>query len=500
MNEQKNLKFRRQYILANSALTPDQNWAFFQINVSGKKWFINYHTDLDFAIEENENHSIILLGYILDPQNPSFNNQQIVSGLLGKNSFNEVLEDTANYNGRYVIIYYNKEEIFLFHDATGFREVYYTYKDNLTACGSTPDIIANNFTIPKTQDPDILLFFNSKEFKVHDHTWIGYKTLYENIMHLPPSHYIDLQNREIIRYWPSRKLNKIDIDSCARACAEILKGTIASANNRFELHMGITAGWDTRLLLAASRDFTNGIFYYVNKTSALSYFNKDIKIPKRLAKKFGFKLNVIDIPNEVASDFKGRFYNNNILAHDKLLPVFYMVYDKKWDHTVTVSGAMGNGLARIYMPWPEKINISGKNISQMAGYDGFKYVIGELEQWCKEVLPFCQRCGMNIMDMYQLEQENPNWASLTASEQDIVRDEIRPFNNRKLIELFWSLDDTYRYQYFPLIYIKIIEILWHDLLKIPINPSNRTAFYKILRILGIEQRTYNLYKKIATFQ
>jgi hypothetical protein len=171
------------------------------------------------------------------------------------------------------------------------------------------------------------------------------------------------------------------------------------------------------------------------------------------------------------------------------------VYRNKWDRTVTVSGTMGNGLARIYMPLFEECRISGKYLSQLTGYNNMNYVIRELDPWCREVLPFCMNYGISILDLYQWEQENAHWAALTASEQDIVRDEVRPFNNRGLIELFWSLDKKYRYQYFPIIYIKIIRLLWKEVLDVPINPSYKTTFYKILRIFGIEQNIYRLYKK-----
>jgi len=97
--------------------------------------------------------------------------------------------------------------------------------------------------------------------------------------------------------------------------------------------------------------------------------------------------------------------------------------------------------------------------------------------------------------LYQWEQDNAHWASLASSEQDIVREEIRPFNNRRLIEIIWSLDEKYRYQYNPIIYSKIIDILWKDVMKIPLNPSTKTYFYKLLRVLGIEREVYRYYKK-----
>lgn len=492
----KSLKYRRQFALFNKDITVDKTWKSFTFHSRNSEWFLNYHPDLGFLSKSNDRHGIILLGYMLDPHSPAYKNEEIIENLLSLKGLSEILESSCKCNGRYVIIYYTRDEICVFHDATGFREVYYHFDGELAACGSTPNIIADCLEINKTKDYEILKFFNSDEYKDHDYTWIGYKTLFENVLHLPPNYYLHMQSRHIKRYWPVRKLHKIDIDTCSRACAEILKGTIASAINRFELHMGITAGWDTRLLLAASKEYRESIYYYVNKPKALANNHRDIRIPRQLAAKLDFTLNIIDIPIHVSKEFEKDFYQNNILANDKLLNIFYNVYLNNWEHTATVSGAMGNGLARVYMPLPDDIKITGTNLSILVGYSKFQYAISELEQWCNEIVPVCKDYNINIMDLYQMEQENANWASLTASEQDIVREEIRPFNNRQLIELFWSLEDKYRYQYYPLVYIKAMEILWNKVLKIPINPSKKSTIYKALRVLGIEQRVYYLYKRI----
>jgi hypothetical protein len=496
MNVTKNLKFRRQFFLSDHKATEVDNWNYLQIDIAEKKWFINYHPDLNFIYRKAKSKSIVLLGYILDPHNPSFDNDRIVSLLLSKDNLKEILECTNYYNGRFAILYFNKEDVYLFHDATGFREVYYTFGTNITACGSTPNIISEHLNIAKTHDPLINSFFNSRKFKENDNTWVGYKTMYENIMQLPPNHYLDFQTKQIVRYWPTGNLNKIDIDICARECADILKGTFASACNRYTLHMGITAGWDTRLLLAASKDFKDGIFYYVNKVASLPDSHMDIKIPLLLAKVLDLKLNIVDIPNEVDQDFKNHFFNNNVLAHDKFMSVFYAVFKNNWTNTYTVSGTMGNGLARIYLPLPKRINIDGHTLSKLVGYGDTDYVINELNIWCDQVIPICKEYALNIMDLYQMEQENTHWATLTSSEQDIVREEIRPFNNRRLIELFWSLDDKYRYQYHPKVYIRIMRLLWKKVLNIPVNPSFKSVLYFLLRSVGLERKTYHLFKNI----
>ncbi len=490
------LKFRRQFVLCDQELNAYRGWNGFSFTAGEKDWHIQYHPDLNFSVKCNEDHTVILLGYILDPKNPGHNHDEILSTLITKKDLDEIIMETKGYNGRFIIIFFNARNLCLFHDLTGFRELYYSFTGKLTACGSTPNILADQLNLGMTEDPEIKAFYEAKRLNKRNYTWIGYKTIIDNVLHLAPNHYIDLLSRKVVRYWPKASFPKTSIDACIRESAEILKGTIAAAVNRYSLHMGITAGWDTRLLLAASRDYKDRIYYYVNKQPFYSNNHTDIRIPKKLAKRLGFNLNIVGIKVEVPPEFKVFFFGNNVLSDESLLPVYYTVYERNWENTFTVSGTMGNGLARVYHPLAKNTCINGKTVAGMLKYKNNTYVTRELNDWCNKVLPLCDSYNINIMDLFQLEQENPHWASLSSAEQDIVREEIRPFNNRRLIELFWSMDDIYRYQYYPVIYIKIIECLWNDVLKVPVNPSFRTLICRILRILGIERSVYSYYKKL----
>jgi hypothetical protein len=491
-----NLVFRRQYVLLENSVDGLDGWKEEILQNKVNSWHLYYHPDLKVIRNKNNLFELVLIGYILDPARTNFTDEDILNDLLKNNSFDQLVKDTDKYNGRFVLLCMDEGNLKILNDATGFREVYYTFHQNSFACGSTPNILAKTLGIEFTKDKDILEFYNSDELKQKDHVWIGYKTIFENILHLPPNHYLNVKTRQYIRFWPNEPLQTISIEKCAEECAGILKGTLESAAQRYELHMGITAGWDTRLLLAASRSVREKIFYYINKVSTLNDSSPDLQISKKLGELFDLDLNIIDIKPDVDPEFKDIFYSNNSLAHDKLLAIFYDAYARKWDNTYTISGTMGNGLARIYFRIPGGHKLTGRNIAALAGYSKNKYVVDSLKEWISNVSSTIDKFNINIMDLYQLEQDNTNWASLTASEQDIVREEIRPFNNRNLIRLFWSLDSGHRFQNFPEIYVRIINILWMDVLLIPCNPSKRSWLFAILRTMGFEQKIYYLKKKL----
>jgi hypothetical protein len=489
------LKFKRQFICLNKELKIPENWKKISFYHKAIDWNLYHHPDLTVSMEDNGLFQIILIGYILDPYNPTYDDAGVLKDLLQCGSFEQITSKTDIYNGRFVIIYKDEHDLKVLNDVTGFREVYYYFKENLKAFGSTPNILANYLHLSKTTNNDMLSFYHSDVLAGNDYTWVGYDTLYENVKMLPPNHFLNLCDRIVTRFWPREPLKKISLKDAAGICATILKGTIESAVMRYHLHAGLTAGWDTRLLLSATKEFKDKIFYYTNKRSLNKTAMRDLKIPDRLSKYLGINLHYIDIDESVDQAFKDIFKSNNILSRDKLLPVFYNVYQRGWMNTVTVSGTMGNGLARVYMRVPKGYEITGENVARLSNYENQAYAVQSLNQWVQGALPLCNAYNIDIMDLFQLEQDNAHWATLASSEQDIVREEIRIFNNRNLLKHFWSLDDKYRYQYNPAIYTEIMKILWKEVLDVPINPSFRTNLYKILRFFYIEKLIYTYYKK-----
>lgn len=494
------LEYRRQFLLVNNEVPKLDSWERKLITNNHLSLNLYCHRDLACQRAANSHFELVLLGYILDPENPSLNDEQIIQDLLKYKDFDELTEGVEKYNGRYVIIFIARDELRILNDAVAFREVYYSLSESAIAIGSTSGIVAEFAGIPKTRDPDILAFHQSKERIDSEEMWIGTRTLYDGVLQLLPNHYLDITGRFVKRFWPNKRLENMGLDECASEIAAILKGTFEAATNRFKLHMGITAGWDSRLLLSSVREYKDKVVFYVNKPGSYPSDHKDIRIPKLLADKLDLQFNVVDIPDTWDEDFANIFYKNNPLARNRFLNVFYDVYKRDWVDNVTLSGTMGNGLARIYTRLPEGEEVNGFNIAKFVHFEKQKFAVSELDQWTAEIRDSLEDWNVNVMDLFQQEQENPHWASLSSSEQDIVREEVRPFNNRKLIRLFWSLDDKYRYQYHPPIYIKVMELLWKEVMDYPINPSGRAKLYKALRLLGIERKAYKLYKKRQYFK
>lgn len=108
-----NLLYRRQFFFAPQYIEDLPNWNKIQVD---DKYFLTIHPDLKFVHLKKNNVEIILLGFILDPLNPKFSDEEIVRNLLDTTSdFNSVIKSTYNYSGRWIIIYKYDNDIHFFH-------------------------------------------------------------------------------------------------------------------------------------------------------------------------------------------------------------------------------------------------------------------------------------------------------------------------------------------------------------------------------------------------
>jgi hypothetical protein len=489
-----NLEFRRQYLLSNVPIEKIDGWNHYEIPNKSQNYNLYCHPDLEVTTIESQDKNIVLLGYILDPYHPDLSNAEIISRLVKLNNLQEVFKETASLSGRFAIIYSNGKDAFIFHDATAFREIYYSFSNNKVFCGSTPDIINKYVHAEKDDDPAIIEFHKSPEY-VKLMKWMGTRTLYKGIYHLLANNYIDLNAQSYHRYWPSEKRQSIGLKEGARIMAEILKGTMTAAVKRYKLHQAITSGYDTRLLFAASKDFISKIKFSVIKARDLDENKVDTIIAKKIAEKYKLDFEVVEAYKlNVDPAFREAYFKNNILARERFLKFFYFAYTKKYEDTYWVTGIFGNEILRISTPYSEKKS-TGYMIAQRFDYDKYSYAISSIDDWLKDAEKACHDYGYNVMNLFYWEQYIGNWGNLSASEQNIVREEIRPFNCYKLITTYLALDDKYRYRDNPEGHKAIIDVLWKELNEIPYFHVNlridRTK--KFFRFFGLERILDNFY-------
>jgi len=487
------LLYRRQFILSRSALLFPEFWKHLQIMDS---FHLYVHPDLNLSIATYNGRSIILLGYILDYENEHKTDQEIIEDIIEDiDSFGSLIKKIKRYAGQYVLIYFDENSFKILHDPLGLREVYYCNTKNRIICGSQPNIIVrySEPAIKPTKNPEKETFYNEDMRKVRERRfWVGDETYFDEINHLLPNHYLDVYKMKAYRYWPNEEIKKLDLEKVIEQASSFLKGALKAASNRFDLMMAVTAGHDTRTLLAASKEISGKIYYFINKHKNMRDDHPDISIPKAIFKMIKIPFHVHTAEEGVPDVFKKIYYDNVFLATEKYLSVNYHIYFQKHSNKINVLGVgeIGRGF---YGKSPKKLN--GYFLSRALKYKNSLYAIKQCQKWLEESEPVAKRFGVDIMTLLLWEQLLGNWGTVADSEADIAIEHFDPFNSHYLYEVLLGVEKKYASGY---LFKEMIRRMWPELLEFPINPpKNKYEYLKLyLQKIGFFYYLRNIIYKI----
>ncbi|MBN9350489.1 MAG: hypothetical protein J0H55_07380 [Chitinophagaceae bacterium] len=472
------LLYRRQFILSSQRFEDLPEWNTITLKRNFK---LSVHPDLDFTRVNNNKVSLTLLGYMLDPFSPELNDRGILEELsLNLENFQSLVARTEKYSGRWAIIYEDDSSMKILHDPFIQRSVYYLFRDDLVVCASDPSLIRRFFKLDPDESIELKKFMDSENYRKSENAWIGDNTVFLDVKRLMPNFYLDVLKKGIYRYWPISPLAKLDLTEGVRRCAEILSGSLIAANHRKKLNLAVTSGWDSRLMLAASRPIRNDVTYFISVPDEGFKSTNDFIIPNRLFRKLGLPFYNQDCSGKMTEEFRRRFKENVTMARDDLKKAnFIYHYLVEFQDRWLVNG---NASELCRVP-PHHRPITNRNFTatdlarSYLSYPGFAYVESQIGSWLKGLNGFCHDKGIDLknhISLYDLlywEERLGNWAALYPAEQDIAVEQLSPSNNRLLIHLMESVD--IRYRSFPnyFLFKKTIEFLWPESLNEPIDPK-----------------------------
>lgn len=476
-----NLLYRRQFILGPEEISNRPNWNKYNIL---DKYFLYTHPDLVQSEFSEGKKRIILLGDMYDPENKDHSNLDIISNILQYDSPIEIIESSFKYAGRFACVVILESSVFIFNDASASRKVYYTTETDNIWCASQPHVLEEFCNIPKSNSEQLLKFYQSKEFQKHQKVNIINNTSYDSIKQLLPNHYLDLQTKKHIRFWPSKRNKLVSLNEGVEMGAKILSGILTSANERNELMMALTAGNDTRLLLAASREVSDNVFYYINKIPRYDEKHQDLIIPQRICDKIGRKFNILEFSKEVNDEeFKKIYLQNNLFANERNLPLIYNTYYKRFPNKINMPGRFSD-IARNFFNTYRK-DITPELLATFWEYKDIDYVIEEYRKWLSIAGPLSKEHNHNILELFNWEERNGNLYTAFQVDKDIAQEEFTPYNCRRLMEVFLSVPNKYRDMHTNVYFRAMMKHMWPELVTIPFNPNRDKYLSYTLKKLGV---------------
>lgn len=439
------------------------------------------HIDLNVTRIIKGSRQLILMGDMFDFEDPRKGNGEILGDLMDL-SLDSLLRKSGDYAGRFVMIRSDENGMVLLHDATAARKVYFSNSGGKTWFASQQHLLAEVLDLQPTENPSKQAFYTSREFLDLNNSNLGNTTYYDDIEQLMSNHYFDVKRKESVRFWPREAPEKLSFGEVAEKCAVILTGHMKSIANRYKIMLPVTAGGDSRLLMSATREFRDEVFYYINQSKDMGNRHKDIKYPVRLFKKLGLEFNVLRLPEEIDPDFEEVYFRNNPLASRFFLPHIYNYY-LNYPDRVNLPGNVASAPWGVYHMKGSRVTID--QLKRYYEVSAFEYAREYYTNWMNSLVEVCSACGLNVINLFYWEERINNWGNQISLDKDIAQEEFNPLNSRILNELFLSLPLKYNNEPDKKLHRKIIQDLWPELMMIPFNPTLKTATTMLLARLGL---------------
>lgn len=467
------LLYHNQFVLGPVVIDSYPHWKNFSV---GKSLKLTTHPDLNVYQADRDDRSITLLGFIIDPENPIKNDADIIEDFVSTPfSCDTFFERTFRFGGRWILIVDDGQNIVLFNDPAGLRQVFHTDPEYIRElwCASQPGIIAQMLDLQ--MDKEAINFFNSYEVRRNpEFRFPYYSSPYKEVKHMLPNHSLDLQKALCRRIWPTHPLEELSFEEALDKSLRTLKGLMKAASNRYELALSLTAGFDSRIVLAISKEISDKLSYMTVLQSDKHEKDPDVVIPSILLSKLGLNHHVIKSSKIIDERFLSVFIKNVPLYHPIYAPDAYAILNYFQQKKVAVTGSVceiARWSERSRVPKSRWEKITPLDLSKIQRMGKNRFAIDHFRNWLSELGDIY---NFNTIDLFDWEQGHGNWLAMCQLEFDAAwKDIFTPFNCRSLLVTLLSVKDKYRKPPRYRIFKEMILSSWPELLEVPINPGKK---------------------------
>ena len=494
-----NLLFRRQFLLTPDTCSSFGHWQHIQVG----SFHLYAHPDVQLSTVTSADTKITvsLVGYIIDPDYPQRSNTDILNTIADfADSVEKISEYMCSVSGRFVLILNTAKETLLFHDPCGLRTVYYTQYDGKIFVGSEPNILKE--VIPLMEGERFSSYFGSSYAKTKIEHWIPSGcSLFEEVHHLIPNHYLRFSTLEQTRYWPARILPRRQVDEVVADATDLLKRLMIAANNRFKLALPLTAGRDSRMLLGASKSISSEIYFYTLQYRDLSSRSNDIKIPTELLRSLGLRHNLIDCRKNVSEEFIEIYQRNTSLAHvDDWATIAYGMTGTYPQDRIAVKGICSEIVRGHYDRYGTRRPVISPDeiVALVDGWHTIPFARDQVVTWYDQTIEVAAETNMDILDLFYWEHRNGSWQAQGQLEWDIVQEAYCPFNHRGIHEMMLGVSARFRHAPNYKLNKMMLNVLWPEVTRQPLNPATaKDRLTDILNHIGVYEIARRAYHHVV---
>lgn len=467
MNDDAVLLYPRGFLLGEPSISPPSGYVPGPL-LEGL-WL---HPTVEYDESESNGRFVIVVGSCATtmPNDQAQNAPSrllLTALLLGDEQFFSALSELT---GRFAVIYGSASAPHVVSDATGMRAVFY-------AETGLP-VASHAHLVDVTSGGS-----GTREHRVFAFGHPGNRTPYPTTKLLTPNTSLDVRTGQVHRFWPTSPIPVRQFDEVARqAIEQALAGLSALARNR-PVRVALTAGLDSRLMVALARyaDIDFETYTYDHTRVGI-----DRAVAQEVSKMIGVRHSVIPSarPNRELSRLlaTANYQPHHVSVVSGLMEYFpdesslavtgnLLEIGRRFFAPMVRAGVVEPrtpetlaDLHRLKMRWKVR-----QTISEQGEAKWMSAATEDFAEFAEDTDFFSAAELVDPFDLFYWEHRMGAWHGPVMNERDFYAEACIPLNVRSIFEAMLGVEPDRRED--GSVFVRMVELLFPELLNIPVNPS-----------------------------
>lgn len=396
-------------------------------------------------------------------------NENIAEKILAScRDIQEVVDYEKQLGGKYIILFRNGEQYYVLGDATCCVPIFYNTDDDFI-CSSNYQYILNEKNYPVDKE-HALIRKNSDISQAMPYDI----TPYRKIKQLIPNHYLAVNDREAIRFINSaNKQQPISIEKATELVIPMVEKMVDYYRRFYKIYCPITAGRDSRVVLAFLMKDENDSICYTIKHPEHRDNAQDIVVPAELCRKNGLHHELIEdvvITDTLKSETDALLGKDNYSL--RTLRIAQTIKEHYGDGAVINGDIIGQvGKCSLHRDIPAVFASPSYFRCKLHNYSsGAKK---QLKLWLKEIKISGEK--VNTFDLFSIENRLGRW----AGQENLLYNSIGQlylniFNSRSVIYTWTAVSRKKRKN--SLLHLDLINRMYPALTETPFEADESIVF------------------------
>jgi hypothetical protein len=480
-----NLLRWNQFVLGPQLLEAFPDWQKISLTDS---LCLTTHPNLHICHRRQGANWIALIGFILDPENPHASDEAIVEQLLlSLGRFSEFLDHLDRFGGRWALVACDGATTKLFHDACGGRQIFYSASHLPRWCATQPELIGDVLQLQIDEEAEDFITLQLVRGDP-EAWWPGDRCAYADIRRLLPNHYLDLETGHAHRYWPRKDRTPISFAEGLDSVGRTLQGTMTAAATRFNLSLNLSAGYDSRCILAASRGIVDRLaINTIVELQGRQHIAVDAIVAGRLVARLDRKLDLVQERPNIDRSFLALYLASSKFPHMWHYPEAHAFYQLYSNQKVLVTGHLSEiGRCFYGQAITTDLREAGKTLARLTKMGWQPFAIRHFQEWYDRL---GDKKGFSALDLFYWEQRAGSYLAEAHCELGMgTKDILMPFNCRDALADMLRVDELKRCRPYRF-HRQLVATMWPELLAEPVNELSHPPLRRRIRsrLSGVKQ-------------